>query len=578
MRAEAYRRFPWEMRPSSVHAETSTRPFELEGRPLTLLVGALIAAKVVLLFVHAANSRFVMDEFVQLGWAKYLANGLFDTVWPGKAVGYSVFYKLAHVIGWDATSILFAGRMQTALLACATLAIIYTCARSLGETRTRSAIVLLILLSFSNFIERIFETRAEPLAVFFGAAALLVAIRGKASRWRILAAGALSGLAFLSTQKSIYFNVALGLALVGDAAWARRYAESLARGVWLILGWLMPVIAYCLIFGGFEALAVAANLFLGPLRVAAPQTAAEYGGLRGFVVQTLTRNVFLYVFCVAGMIQALLGFRQLDAHARIALIFTVVVAAFVFTHNQPWPYVFVMVLPFISLWAVRPFDALRSNQIYSTAAWVVLGVAVAGSFAKNISYLGRDNRGQLALVARAESLLRPNEVYFDGIGMLPNRPEPTPLWLDRHYVLKTVREGRRSEAYRIFADTPPKIVLWSYRMDAIRPVVAPLINGRYVRVAPNILMAGRRLTAGEAVQFDAPAGTYGLYSEIGQPLAGTIEIDGRRLAGPFRIAAGRRLIKLQTGPAAALLLPKGSYAGRIGPGRDNDQLFAQIYD
>ena len=76
---------------------------------------ALIAAKLAFLFIFALNSRFVMDEFVQLGWAKYLGNGLFDTVWHPKAVGYVLFYKLAHLIGWDATSSLLAGRSQTLL-------------------------------------------------------------------------------------------------------------------------------------------------------------------------------------------------------------------------------------------------------------------------------------------------------------------------------------------------------------------------------------------------------------------------------------------------------------------------------
>jgi hypothetical protein len=90
----------------------------------------LVAAKVSLLFAFAWHSRFVMDEFVQFGWAKYLGNGLFDTIWHAKAVGYVLFYKLAHLVGTDAVSTLLVGRMQVALLACATIAIIYGCARA----------------------------------------------------------------------------------------------------------------------------------------------------------------------------------------------------------------------------------------------------------------------------------------------------------------------------------------------------------------------------------------------------------------------------------------------------------------
>src|SRR5688500_14475418 len=74
-----------------------------QRQPAQTIFSLIIVAKVILLFILAWNTRFVMDEFVQLGWAKYLGNGLFETVWHPKAVGYVIFYKLAHLIGWDAT-------------------------------------------------------------------------------------------------------------------------------------------------------------------------------------------------------------------------------------------------------------------------------------------------------------------------------------------------------------------------------------------------------------------------------------------------------------------------------------------
>ncbi|WP_292530556.1 hypothetical protein, partial [Mesorhizobium sp.] len=102
--------------------------------------------------------------------------------------------------------------------------------------------------------------------------------------------------------------------------------------------------------------------------------------------------------------------------------------------------------------------------------------------------------------------------YFDGIGMLPNRSEPSTLWLDRHYVLATLRQGDRSEAYEIFSKSPPKMILWSYRMEYIYPVIAPLIRNSYVTVAPNLRIAGSRLYLGEQEVFDVPIpGVYGLY-------------------------------------------------------------------
>jgi hypothetical protein len=553
--------------------------FPASRRTVTIALIALVALKIALLFILSWNTRFVMDEFVQFGFAKYLGNGLFDTTWPPKSVGYIVFYKAAHLIGWDARSMLLLGRMQTALLAVASIAAVYSCARAVGNTQLRSLVIILVLLSFSNFMERIFRTIAEPLAVFFAIAALLVVLRRGTGSWSVILAGMLSGLAFLTTQKSLYFNVALGLALVGDAGLRRMYLQSVARGAWLVVGWLISVAAYCIVFGGTDLIPVAKHLIFGPAPVLSAQVPAEYGGLRHYVVQTLARNALLYAFCFGGMILALLRILRLSGRARIALIFTLVITALVFAHDQPWPYVFVMALPFVALWALEPVDALRARPDLVPAVLVVLGLVIAGSYAKNVTYLQHDNRQQLEVVDRAESLLGLNDVYFDGIGMLPNRSEPSTLWLDRHSILRSKREGRNSEVYRIFANAPPRLILWSYRMEGIEPVVGSLLRNSYVQVAPNIRIAGRRLRAGQPTIFDVPvAGRYALYSADGRPLAGSLVAGSLVTSGSLSLVPGRVNVTLSGGADEALLVQQGSYAGRFKAGADNRQLFSGVYD
>nr|WP_281059411.1 MULTISPECIES: glycosyltransferase family 39 protein [unclassified Mesorhizobium] len=500
-------------------------------------------------------------------------------MWHPKAVGYAIFYEIAHLIGWDATSILLVGRIQTALLACATVAMVYACARALGEDRNRALIIVLILLCFSNFMERIFRTIAEPLAVFFAVAALLVVLRARELKgWQLVAAGVLSGLAFLATQKSIYFNLALGLGLVADAALMRRYTAGVVRGAWLVSGWTIPIIAYCFIFGGADPIPIARNLIFGPIEIAG-RGGGDYGGLRRYVLQTLARNYVLYVLCFAGMALSLTQIMKLDERRRIALIFSVVITVLVFAHDQPWPYVFIMALPFMSLWSLTMLDGLATRVLYLRIAWAALAAAIAMSFVVNLLYLRIDNAAQLELVARAESLLASDERYFDGIGMLPNRMEPTTLWLDKHYVLKTLRESGRSEAYSVLSKSPPKLILWSYRMDYIYPVVAPLILNGYVRIAPNLRIAGVRLQPGERKIFDVPiAGSYALYNKDGTQLSGQVDVDGKVLAPPLQLSPGPKTVTLHDPAGEALLLPTGFYAGRFKPGSDNDLLFEGVYD
>lgn len=548
-------------------------------RRAAFAIASLLALKLALLFLFAWNIRFVMDEFGQLGYAKHLGNGLFETIQPPKAVGFALFYKAAHWVGWDAPSILLAGRMQTALLACGTIAMVYAVARGLGESRVRALAILLVLLCFSNFIERIFRTIAEPLALFFAVAALLVVVRGRAQGAApLVVAGILSGFSFLATQKAVYFNLALGLALFADAALARHYLEGIRRGALLVLGWLVAIAAYCLILGGSDPGHILNSLVYGPVEVAS-RGGAEYGGLRGYVLQTLARNLILYAFCFAGMALALARIRSLDSGRRIALLFSLVITILVFAHDQPWPYVFIMALPFIALWALVPLDRLAAGGRPLLLPLALLAVALLVSFVGNARYLRIDNDAQLELVARAEALLGPDDAYFDGIGMLPNRREPSTLWLDRHFVLATLREGRGSEAWRIFTRSPPKVILWSYRMDDIAPVVAPALARSYVAVAPNLRIAGRRLRDGRTERFDVPvAGRYRLYDSGGRPVAGEIDAGGRTLSPPLRLSAGPVALTLRNGPPEALLLPEGAYDGVIARGPDDKALFAHVYD
>ncbi|HEY6815678.1 MAG TPA: hypothetical protein VI168_09080, partial [Croceibacterium sp.] len=538
------------------------------ARSAQLALAVLIAIKLAVVFLFAWHIQYVMDEMGQIGFAKYLGGGIFETVQPTKALGFAAFYKLAHLIGEDAVSILRVGRLQVALLGCATLCMIYACARALHEDRLRALAIVLVLLSFSNFAERIYRTISEPIALFFAVAALLVVLRGASlSGRRLLVAGILSGLAFLTTQKSVYFNIALALGLMADAALARRYLEGVSRAAWLVLGWIVPVVGYCFAFPSVAALRVAQSIVSGPLE-AATRGDGEYDGLGEFIVQTLVLNPILYAFCFGGMLLALLRIRALDQSRRIALVFTIVVTTFVFLHNQPWPYVFLMAQPFVALWVLGPIDRVSHSP---RQVWLALAVlALASSFARNIECLRFGNAAQLAVVERAEAMTAPGEVYFDGIGMVPNRPEPSDLWLDVHFVLATLAERENSEAYRILTEDPPKIVIWSYRMEAIKSVVGPLIEDSYVRVAPNLRLAGQRLSRGKATMFDVPVGgVYRLYDAAGNAVQGRLELDGAPGASQVILAPGQATVLLQSGPAEALLVPEGRYTGVFSPGDDN---------
>lgn len=556
------------------------RPIDRVARERGLIVAAsaVIALKVAFVFYFAWHTIIVMDEFGQLGFAKYLGGGIFETAEPTKALGFAAFYKLANVLGDDAVAIVRIARLQVAVLACVTLGVIYASARALGQDRVRALLVVMVLLSFSNFAERIFRTISEPVAVFLAATSLLVILRGNTLRpsW-IVWAGILGGLAFLTTQKSVYFNLALVAGLFTDAVLNRRYLAGIARGGWYSLGWILPILAYCFAFPGVAPLRVARSIVYGPLE-AATRGDAEYGGLRAFVLQTLLYNPILYLICFTGLVLALSRIRQLSQGQRIAAVFTVIVTTLVFIHNQPWPYVFIMALPFLAQWALVPFERVASDRRLILIGAAALVLAICGSFVRNVRYLALGNEAQLTLVSRAEALTTPGTTYFDGIGMLPNRPEPSTLWLDNHFILMTLRQGQHSEAYKILQRTPPKVIIWSYRMQRSYPALAPLIDPSYVRVAPNLWLAGTTLHAGRPASFRVPiAASYRLYDRAGRPVAGVIKIGDRTFDGAVALAPGIAQVTLDRGPSQMLLLPEGSYHDVFAPGGDDPSLFSGVY-
>ena len=145
--------------------------------------------------------------------------------------------------------------------------------------------------------------------------------------------------------------------------------------------------------------------------------------------------------------------------------------------------------------------------------------------------------------------------------------------------MTTLAQGKESEAYRVLAETPPKVILWSYRLDAVEPVIGPLIRDRYVRIAPNLRIAGRRLRIGEPTRFDVPvAATYRLFDLSGAPVAGSILVDGIAAGQSVRLAPGPTTVTLRAGPRAALLLPEGRYEQVVRTGPDNKRLFAGVYN
>lgn len=545
-----------------------------------VLVRLALVAKVGLVFAFAFHKPFVVDEFWQVGNAKYLFGDFYETIWPAKAVGYALFYKIAHLLAWDAVSTMLIARGLVALLGCATLYVVYRLARTLGADHLRALLVLLVLLSFSNFAERIFRTRAEPIALFFAACALLVIVRARSIDAKVLLiAGVLSGCAFLTTQKAIYFNVALGLGIVADALWQRQFGLSVKRGAFLVAGWAIAIVGYSFIFGGADPLPILRSVFFGPQEVALYGHMPYHGSLRIFVLETLKENAPLYLLCLPALAITAVGYAKLSTSERVAIVFSIVIVVLVFAHNQPWPYVFIMALPFLALWLPRLIGLLAQSDLMRRTSYLLLIAGVAMSFVSNLVYFRYSNHHQLEVVARAEGMLQPGDQYFDGLGMVATHREAVRVWLDERGKQIVLAQGEDSEISRGFSGNPPKLVVETYRSTSVDPLIGDALLSGYVDVAPNIMLVGRNLERADTVDFVVPvAGTYCLYDASGAPADGEVLVDGVPTGACVELQRSSVRLELSKGPQSAFLLPQGDYRGLLEPETEDRILFSALYE
>lgn len=548
-----------------------------------VVVIAVLALRALLLPVLAWNTCYVMDEYSQATYPLYIPMGFYDGLDPVKTVLYVYVFEAAHLLTHHAVDLLHVARMEGVLLAILAAGATLGIARRLGRTRFEAWFAVAVLFSFTNFMERSFRIRSDTVAVFFATAAAFVAVGGEGPS-RAFLAGLLGGSAFLSTQKAVYPVAALGIAFavsgIGRLTVRRQSARLAAYGG----GVAAALLAYGAAFDHQNPLRVISMVFLSPLNYAPLRGNPYYAGMRGlYVGQTLVRNPVSYALCAVGLVMVLLRFRTASSRVRLAAVTSSIVTLLVFLHDQPWPYVFVMALPFLAVFAP---DALSSLEERSGghAHWIRLSVCtlLLWQLPRNFAYLGHDNWVQNEIVDFAEGLLRPDDRYFDGIGMIPTRHLADPVsWeaLVLAGVKSELERGDERSIQRIF-DRKPKLWILNYRIHEIGKYLSRLLDRSYVRVHPDVLLTGTILRDPRPTAFvNRWPGRYVLYRPDGSPSGETWRLDGRDAGAEGFVADGPHEVVVAAGDWPRYLLPVGTkFITSLPVTAPLDDLFRGVYD
>jgi hypothetical protein len=536
-------------------------------------------------FLAAAwRARFVMDEFAQLQGARYMLSlPLYHGVDPIKTVLATEVYAFANRVGSSVAAVRM-GRVLGMMAAMATLLLISRAARALWPRRGPAALTAIIALSFSNVFERAFRIRTDTIALPLAAAALVLLLRPDRRALRTVLSGVLLGASFLCTQKAVYFFAAFLVAMVIARGSTSGWRQAVHDCLLLAGGWCAPFLAYAVWLGGKEWPHVVVMVLAGPQYIL--NGTASYSGLNEFIIQTLERNVIPYGLCLAGLAIALKHWRRSGFAERFTGIVTLLVAAFIFAHDQPWPYVFVWAQVLLALW-VLPLLEWASAKGWLSRRATLLTILLLAAFAlpRQIRYLGHTNRQQLEVMADSERLLEPGDRYFDGIGMVVDRriAGSYPMWwwdvpnLSR--ILAALRKGDDRVPREIIADHP-KLWIMNYRLLSITGLAGRMIAGGYVRVSPSILLTGAEMGAGSGVGvFNCRwPGRYQLFDVQGCAVQEPVSVDGASASTVAEISAGTHRLARANPGGRRFLLPVGAILpGPLASEGTPPDLYAGVY-
>lgn len=544
---------------------------------------AVLASRALLLPVLAWNTRYVMDEYTQATFPLCIPMGFYKGLDPIKTVLYVYVFEAAHRLTRHAVDLLHVARMEGVLLAFLAAGATFGMARRLGRTRFEVWFSVSVLFSFTNFMERSFRIRSDTVAVFFATAAAFVAVGGEGPG-RALLAGFLAGGAFLSTQKAVYPLAALGLAFAVSGIGCLTVRRQIARLGAYAGGIMGALLAYGMWFDLRNPFRVLAMVFLSPLHFVPLHGNPSYVGIRGlYVAQTLGRNPVSYALAAVGLALVLARIRSAPPRLRLAAVMASIVTLLVFLHEQPWPYVFVMALPFLSVFAPSALSWLETRAP-DRGPWVRLAACVLlmWQLPRNFAYLAHDNGIQNEVVEYAESLLGPDDRYFDGIGMVPTR-HLTPLISWEALVLEGVRaELARGDdrSIRHILDSRPKLWILNYRVHGLRAYLPRLLDPSYVRVHPDVLLTGAFFRDARPVTFvNRWPGRYGLFRSDGSPSGEAWRLDGRETAADGFVPVGSHEVVVALADGPRYLLPVGTTLVMPLPVVSPvDDLFHGVYD
>jgi hypothetical protein len=276
-----------------------------------------------------------------------------------------------------------------------------------------------LLVVMTSLVEWAIEVRLDMLTALFGFVSLLFLLNR-----RVALAGALAGVSFLVSQKGTMYALAGGAALLGCLVIQRdghRWRDVLVYAACVILPIGLYVACWSLI-ASFPS--VVGPTFGQQTQLHALTTPVHDGpNFYWFSwIQTLLRNPLFYIYVLWALGVLLTLGRAQSPRETLLLFYGCTVALIVLSIQQPWMYMFVLIVPTAFVLHVylftrelaKPDSLLRRPVLW--VCFVMLGLFWPLS---GVPAMVHDDPGpQRQTLELATALLQPGDRYFAGFQLL----------------------------------------------------------------------------------------------------------------------------------------------------------------
>ncbi len=508
-----------------MHSQSTTdAESSFDGRQYHKIAIAICVAYLLIEIAYVLHRPLIEDEFHGAVAAWQVAHQMpYRDYQPYKTIlGYAIQAPLVAIAPSTWTGMILV-KLQAALLV--TLTLLYA-VRVLPRHFERKAILLAlgVFLSTSTFLERSAELRVDMLTGICGFIALLLLLEQ-----RHAAAGLLSGLSFLVSQKGAFYPVAGGVAIVLWIIQSRDIRRGSRAAFAFAAGALAPLVAYFALFSLVAPLkTIFDTTFLSALRVAQDELPELKVSLRErYWPQVISRDPGLWLGTVAGLAVLVRSLRTGARRDAIVLGFGAAILAAVILLKQPWPYSFVLILPTLFVVSIVTMEMLHRfltrpdrRRLLPIARAVYIGVILLSLIRVPWSFYAANGAAQRRTLNALEMLLGRNDGYFAAIQLLYSRPEvTTALRVFDHRTPFALLAAPKSWHYAVaetLHQSNLKFLVRTYMVNRISPPLRIYLRDQYDHLWGHIYVYAPRVWPGTfELKYD---GHYRVYPDPLMPI------------------------------------------------------------